>query len=467
VSEFESNISLSDLGGYDGVPAGDVARRDFMRGSILDRLFQIATTLSTEPPGLANERSPSSPPFGRRGQRGRYLLLSGAVIVFAACLILGFNKAVLQHEAALRDAGASLRIAFLADQEMQQLRYSFDLFALGGAAGGASGGNGVDRETLRTGHQRLLGTLQRLNADPLADALRGASANPAPRMIEDLVQLEPALQAFQPGDPVQHAELAARLADIAAPLHNMVTGTEPIGLDETQRAAQRRWLYLEEVLYLLGMLGSSGVFIAMLVRESHRTRRLLAEATDAQMRIEHLAHHDPLTDLPNRWLFKDRLDQALRLAHRHQGMVAMHCVDVDHFKAVNDRYGHVTGDKVLIAVAKRMQACLRQSDTLARLGGDEFAIVQTGPTDSGATHLADRLLAAFQMPLHADGQDLTITVSIGIALYPAHATTAEALHRAADTALYCAKAAGRNRYHLWQPGDDRADRQVRYRAAAG
>jgi diguanylate cyclase (GGDEF)-like protein len=416
---------------------------------------------------LANERSPSSPPFGRAGQRGRYLLLASAVVVFVACLLLGFNKAVLQHEAALRAADASLRIAFLADHEMQQLRYSFDVFALGGASGGASGSNGVDRDTLRAGHQRLLGTLQRLTEEPLADALHGPGINPAPRMIEDLVQLEPALQAFQPGDPVQYTDLAARLAHIGTPLHNMVTGADAIGLDDTQRATQRRWLYVEEVLYLLGMLGSGGVFIAMLLRESHRTRRLLAEATDAQIRIEHLAHHDPLTDLPNRWLFKDRLDQALRLAHRHQGMVAMHCVDVDHFKAVNDRYGHLTGDKMLIAVANRMQACLRESDTLARLGGDEFAIVQAGLTDSGAAHLADRLLVAFQVPLHADGHELKITVSIGIALYPAHATTAEALHRAADTALYGAKAAGRNRYHLWQPGDDRADRQLRYRAAAG
>jgi diguanylate cyclase (GGDEF)-like protein len=412
---------------------------------------------------LATEPSPSSPSIGRRRQRGRYLLLSGAVIVFVACLLLGFNKAALQHEAALRDAGASLRIAFLADHEMQQLRHSFDVFALGGA----SGGNGVDRDTLRARHQRLLGALHRLTEEPLAEAVGGPGVDPVPRMIEDLVQLEPALQAFQPGDPLQYADLAARLADIGAPLHSMVTDTDAIGLDETQRATQRRWLYLEEVLYLLGMLGSGGVFIAMLLRESYRTRRLLAEATDAQIRIEHLAHHDPLTDLPNRWLFKDRLDQALRLAHRHQGMVAMHCVDVDRFKAVNDRYGHVTGDKVLIAVAKRMQSCLRESDTLARLGGDEFAIVQTGPTDSGAAHLADRLLAAFQVPLNADGRELKITVSVGIALYPAHAATAEALHRAADTALYCAKAAGRNRYHVWQPGDDRADPQVRYRAAAG
>lgn len=407
---------------------------------------------------MAPEPSSSSP-SASGGQRGRYLLLFGALIVFAACLVLSFNRAAVQHEAALRDAGANLRVAFLADHAMQQLRHSLDVYALGGAA--------VDRDTLGTRHQVVLGALHRLSEEPVAGAAGEAAVDPVPRMIEDLVQLEPALQTFQPGDLAQYADLAARLAEIGAPLHLMVTDTAPIRPDQAQRVAQRRWLYIEEVLYLLGMLGSGGVFVTMLLRESRRTRRLLAEATDAQVRIEHLAHHDPLTDLPNRWLFKDRLDQALRLAHRHHGKVAMHCVDVDYFKAVNDRHGHVTGDKVLVAVAERMQACLRQSDTLARLGGDEFAIVQTGLTDNGAAHLAERLLAAFRVPLRADGHELQITVSIGIALYPAHATTAEVLHRAADTALYCAKAAGRDRYHLWQPGDDQADVPMRYRVLAG
>jgi diguanylate cyclase (GGDEF)-like protein len=386
------------------------------------------------------------------------VLLCGAMLVFAACLVLGFNQAALQHEAALRDAGANLRVAFLADYEMQRLRHSLDVYALGDES--------VDRDTLDARHQRLLNALQRLTDEPVTRT-SGEAADPVPRMLEGLVQIEPALQAFQPGDTAQYADLVSRLADIGAPLHRMVTDADALSVDEAQRSTQGRWLYREEVLYLLGMLASGGVFIAMLLRESRRTRRLLAEATDAQVRIEHLAHHDPLTDLPNRWLFKDRLDQALRLAHRHQGMVAMHCVDVDFFKAINDRYGHVTGDKVLVAVAERMQACLRQSDTLARLGGDEFAIVQTGLTANGAAHLAERLLEAFRIPLVADGHELSTTVSIGIALYPAHATTAEALHRAADTALYCAKAAGRDRYHAWQPGDDQADLPLRFRALAG
>jgi diguanylate cyclase (GGDEF)-like protein len=406
---------------------------------------------------LAPERPPSSS-FDQRGQLGRYGLLSGAVIVFAACLVLSFTRAALQHEAALRDVGANLRVAFLADAAMQRLRHGLDVYALGG--------EGVDREALEARHQRLIGALQRLAAEPAVGA-SGEEHDRIARMVEVVAQLGPALEALQPGDGARHAELAARLGEIGAPLRLMVTDADSLGLDEAQRSTQRRWLYMEEVLYLLGMLGSGGVFIAMLLRESRRTRRLLAEATDAQVRIEHLAHHDPLTDLPNRWLFKDRLDQALRLAHRQGGMVAMHCVDIDYFKAVNDRYGHLTGDKVLVAVARRMQSCLRQSDTLARLGGDEFAIVQTGLTDGGAVHLAERLLAAFQVPLKADGHELKATISIGIALFPTHASTAEALHRAADTALYCAKAGGRDCFHVWRPDDDRPGQPARYRAVAG
>jgi diguanylate cyclase (GGDEF)-like protein len=408
---------------------------------------------------LASELPSASPSPGQPRQLGRYILLSGAVIVFAACLVLSFNRAAQQHEAALRDAGANLRVAFLADHEMQQLRHHFDIFALGG--------DGVDRDTLRDGQQRLLGALYRLTEEPVIGAAGEAAADAVPHMIEELSRLEPELEAFRPGDERRHADLAARLDGIGAPLHRLVTDGDAIALDEAERLTQRRSLYVAEVLYLLGMLGSGGVFVAMLLRESRRTRRLLAEATDAQVRIKHLAHHDQLTDLPNRWLFKDRLDQALRLARRTHGMVAIHCVDVDRFKAVNDRYGHVTGDKLLVAVADRMQGCVRQSDTLARLGGDEFAIVQAGVTDGGAGQLAERLLAAFQEPLLADGHELNITVSIGIALYPAHAATAEALHRAADTALYRAKADGRDRYHEWQPEDDRPGLPMRYRAAAG
>jgi diguanylate cyclase (GGDEF)-like protein len=399
---------------------------------------------------------------GWRGQLSSYGLLGAAVIVFAACLVLSVQKAALQHEEELREASQNLGHAFQADYAMQRLRHALDLYALDSDA--------VDRD-------RLLGRLKALSNRLflLADdeGARDAVGDPAlarvgPQMVRDLEQLEPEIVALEPGDQARHADISARLNEMASRLHHLVADVDgAIGLDDEQRVVQRRWLYREETLYLLGMLSSGGVFIGMLLRESRRTRRLLAEATAAQVRIEHLAHHDPLTDLPNRWLFKDRLDQALRQAHRHHGIVAMHCVDVDHFKTINDRFGHVTGDHVLVAVARRMQDCLRESDTLARLGGDEFAIVQTALSGPGAVHLAERLLAAFRVPLSVDGCELRATVSIGIALYPAHATAAAALHRAADTALYRAKGTGRDRFHVWEPGDDRAGLPQRYAALAG
>jgi diguanylate cyclase (GGDEF)-like protein len=399
---------------------------------------------------------------GWRGQLSSYGLLGAAVLVFAVCLVLSVQKAALQHEEELREASENLGHAFQADYAMQRLRHALDLYALDSDA--------VDRD-------RLLGRIEALSSrlSLLADdeAARNVAGDPSlarvgPQMIRDLEQLAPDIMALEPGDGTQHAAISARLNEMASRLHHLVADVDgAIGLDDEQRVVQRRWMYRQETLYLLGMLGSGGVFIGMLLRESRRTRRLLAEATAAQVRIEHLAHHDPLTDLPNRWLFKDRLDQALRQAHRHHGMVAMHCVDVDHFKTINDRFGHVTGDHVLVAVARRMQDCLRESDTLARLGGDEFAIVQSALGGAGAAHLAERLLAAFRVPLSVDGCELRATVSIGIALYPAHAATAAALHRAADTALYRAKGAGRDRFHVWEPGDDRADLPQRYPALAG
>lgn len=194
------------------------------------------------------------------------------------------------------------------------------------------------------------------------------------------------------------------------------------------------------------------MFIGLLLHETRHVRRLLADATTARNRIWHLAHHDPLTDLPNRWLFNDRLDQALRRAQRQGEVVALHYFDLDEFKAVNDSFGHLTGDRLLVAVAQRLRTCVRDSDTLARIGGDEFAIVQSGVSDrAGAVLLAERMLAALGTPLAIDGHTLHVSASIGIALYPDHGDVPEQLHYAADQALYRAKAAGPARFRIWDP----------------
>ena len=136
----------------------------------------------------------------------------------------------------------------------------------------------------------------------------------------------------------------------------------------------------------------------------------------SRARIEHLAHHDPLTDLPNRLLFADRLDQALR---RRSGgeLVALHCLDVDHFETVSDRYGHGVGDRLMVALAKRVEACLRQSNTLARLGGDEFAIIQCGIVrPAAALQMADRVPGMLGETIVIDALRIPSGLSIGINL---------------------------------------------------
>jgi diguanylate cyclase (GGDEF)-like protein len=172
-------------------------------------------------------------------------------------------------------------------------------------------------------------------------------------------------------------------------------------------------------------------------------RRLTSE-------IAHLAHHDALTDLPNRVLFYEKLKHALGYARRGR-LLALHFLDLDQFKAVNDTLGHPVGDRLLQAVAGRLQSCLRETDTIARLGGDEFAILETtieSPLD--ATRLAERIIQVFAAPFEVEGHQIVIGVSIGIAFAPQDGLDADHLLKCADLALYRAKSDGRSVYRLFQ-----------------
>lgn len=170
-------------------------------------------------------------------------------------------------------------------------------------------------------------------------------------------------------------------------------------------------------------------------------------------RMSHLAQHDPLTGLPNRLLLMDRLERAIATARRHDGALAVLFLDVDRFKQINDTLGHATGDKVLQSIAARMVACVRGSDTVSRQGGDEFVVLLSEVACAeDAAFGADKLLAAIAMPHRMDGRNLHVTASVGIAVYPADGTDAEALVNKADLALLSAKAAGRDySRRAWPP----------------
>jgi diguanylate cyclase (GGDEF)-like protein/PAS domain S-box-containing protein len=171
-----------------------------------------------------------------------------------------------------------------------------------------------------------------------------------------------------------------------------------------------------------------------------------------EQRLQFLATHDPLTELPNRILFQDRLNQSLARAQRNRRLVGVLFIDLDGFKSINDTFGHVKGDRLLQVVGKRLVGSVRHSDTVARVGGDEFTGLLEDLTNvQSAASVAKKILESFQRPFLVNGQEISISVSIGISIYPIDGGTAEILLRKADVALYRAKARGKNRYQFHSP----------------
>ena len=183
--------------------------------------------------------------------------------------------------------------------------------------------------------------------------------------------------------------------------------------------------------------------------------RDIRERRMAEAKIRHMAHHDTLTGLPNRILFHDRLAQAVAFARRNNVAVTVLCLDLDRFKTVNDLTGHTGGDLLLKQVADRLRTSIRDHDTVARLSGDEFAIIQQGAAAvESAGVLAERLVKMMALPFDLDGQQMVIGTSIGVAIFPGDADSGEDLVRAADTALYRAKGAGRGTYRFFEADMD-------------
>ena len=168
-------------------------------------------------------------------------------------------------------------------------------------------------------------------------------------------------------------------------------------------------------------------------------------------KMSHLAQHDYLTDLPNRMLLNDRLSQAMAAAHRQHRQLAVLFVDVDRFKHVNDSFGHMVGDKLLVSIAKRLVANVRNSDTVSRQGGDEFIILlSTVAHPEDAALSAQKILTALGMPHRVGQHDLQITLSVGISVYPDDGNDVETLVRNADVAMLQAKDKGRNNYQFFK-----------------
>ncbi|MBA4381473.1 MAG: hypothetical protein C0406_02805 [Sideroxydans sp.] len=181
----------------------------------------------------------------------------------------------------------------------------------------------------------------------------------------------------------------------------------------------------------------------------------ITERKEHEKQLQHIAHYDALTGVPNRVLLADRLVQALARTKRDRGLMAVCYLDLDGFKPINDNFGHDVGDKVLVEITRRIKETIREDDTVARLGGDEFVVLLVGiqlPEECAGS--LNRLLEVIHLPIELQGQSIRVSASIGVALYPEDDHDPDTLLRHADQAMYAAKQSGKNRYHLFDAAND-------------
>jgi diguanylate cyclase (GGDEF)-like protein/PAS domain S-box-containing protein len=233
------------------------------------------------------------------------------------------------------------------------------------------------------------------------------------------------------------------VARVRAAFGDLLQGEGPMAPIEFRfRHAKGQWIHLEALgNNLMDHPGIHGVVL---------TSRDVSERKNAEKRAEYLSQHDVLTGLPNRTLMQDRLHQAISQARRNGGLVALMFIDLDRFKMVNDSFGHITGDTLLKQVAGRLTHCLRDTDTVARLGGDEFTIVLPDASNPQAVgEVAKRVLSEFTPPFRDGEQEMFVSASIGISLFPRDGASSDDLVKHADTAMYSAKYSGRNSFRYF------------------
>ena len=243
-----------------------------------------------------------------------------------------------------------------------------------------------------------------------ADAARAASAGVDATTAEAMAALERLLEAHV-------RRMNERTLD-------------QIGVGETLRTYVS-WLLAGSVVVLLGLFA---VY-----------RWAMSREREAQRRIEHMAHYDMVTGLPNRALLSDRLEQEVARSRRETSAFGVLMIDLDGFKEVNDQWGHAAGDRVLGIVGARARQCVRASDTVGRIGGDEFMAILPGTSREGTLGVAAKIVEALARPYPLEQGEASLSASVGAAMFPADGADPESLRRASDAALYSAKREGKNR----------------------
>ena len=295
-----------------------------------------------------------------------------------------------------------------------------------------------------------------------------------PGVVASLLLLQDgSLKNFAPNLPADFAEaLAPRLLTLSAALCGRAELNGRYACCDVGRDAE--WAAYREAAFAHGLRGcwaapvrsSEGDFLGMVVLYLRNLREMdewgqrlidqvaklatvAIEHRELAEQLTHRAFHDPLTGLPNRVLFEERLEQAVARARRNGTTVALVAMDLDRFKQINDTLGHEAGDELLQQFAARIRGSLRETDPVARVGGDEFMVVLPDLADpKGPATVARKLVEAMKAPFALAGREIPMSASIGVCVYPQDAQDLESLHRGADAALYGSKRAGRNRYQL-------------------
>jgi diguanylate cyclase (GGDEF)-like protein len=269
---------------------------------------------------------------------------------------------------------------------------------------------------------------------------------------EVMVAAHDAGEPIDPGDAVAVETASNRYAA------GMGAIVSRLGGDAESRVAMLRNFVFGFLVLTIMLLIAEGLFLfrpaARAMRREWRIRDREYEAAreEDRRRMNYVARFDPLTGLINRVLFGDRLHNAIIRSQRDGGLVALMFVDLDQFKAINDRFGHSIGDELLQQVARRLVSSVRATDSVARIGGDEFTVIlEGGQRVEDAGQVATKILRTLEEPYRVRDRELQVTASIGIALYPIDGDDADALLRDADIAMYSAKAAGMNTYQYFTP----------------
>jgi diguanylate cyclase (GGDEF)-like protein len=309
-------------------------------------------------------------------------------------------------------------------------------------------GTNVDEDEIKLRYEILVNRAQVLSAGAVQNLVQHS-----PEYLATLHSLEEALVSLEPviGNP-RSPTARQRALDVLKPLEGKLAQLASAAHTHGTRQNEEDQQQLIGLHWLFSSLAAGLVILGIvLINLLNRHVRLLGKA---HQELHYLAHHDSLTGLANRALFRKQLEQALASLQPQGSLVALLYLDLDHFKYVNDTFGHEAGDTLLMNVAGRLRSCISAPDTVARLGGDEFAVVHFADTPDDCEAVAARISDAVSSPYDLDGHEIVIGTSIGIALASDRCVSPSQLLKHADMALYRAKAEGRSTLRFFEPDMD-------------